>query len=64
MPDHPPSYLIEFTRIGGQVRVMACDPETGTEAVVMGPASATQKDMTALAVRKLRYLLEKNAKHD
>ncbi len=61
MSSDKPSYLIEFTRIGGQVRVMACDSETGLEAVIIAPANATQTQMTNLAVRKLQYMLEKKA---
>lgn len=53
------SYLLEFTRIGPQVKVVACDPMTGVEAVVIVPANTSQKDMAALAVRKLRYQMEK-----
>lgn len=49
-------YLIEYTRIGGQVRVAACDPVTGQEAVVMVPVNLPQKDMAKLAIRKLHYL--------
>lgn len=52
-------YLIEFVRIGAQVKVTACDPESGLEAVVMCPSNTTQKDMTQLAVRKLHYIMAK-----
>ena len=55
------SYIIEFVRLGAQVKVTACDPETGIEASVVAPASASQKDLTDLAVRKLRYVLGKAA---
>lgn len=54
------SYIIESTRVGAQVKVTACDPETGLEATVMGPASASQRDMATLAVRKLQYLMQKH----
>ncbi len=53
------SYLIETVRIGNQVKVTACDPETGTEAVIMGPSNTAQKDLNELAIRKLHYILGK-----
>lgn len=52
-------YLIEYTRIGAQVKVTACDPDTGIEASVIVPANTTQKDMSDLAVRKLLYVMNK-----
>ncbi len=52
-------YLIEYTRIGAQVKVTACDPDTGIEASVIVPANATQKEMADLAIRKLHYVLAK-----
>lgn len=53
------SYLIEFVRIGHQVKVTACDPDTGTEAIIFGPAKTPQKALVDLAVRKLEYVLAK-----
>lgn len=53
------SYLIEYTRIGAQVKVTACDPDTGIEASVVVPATATQKEMSDLAVCKLQYVMNK-----
>ncbi len=51
--------ILEFTQIGGQVKVTAIDPVTHTEASIMGPANAAPADLRALAVRKLRYVLNK-----
>jgi hypothetical protein len=53
-------YLLEFVRIGNQVKVTACDPDTGTEAVIFGPSNTTKKALSDLAVRKLHYVLGKN----
>lgn len=53
------SYLIEFVRVGNQVKVTACDQETGTEAVIIGPTHATKKALSELAVKKLLYVLAK-----
>lgn len=60
--EESPSYLLEFTRIGGQVKVTACDPESGVEATVIVPATSSQRDMAQLAIRKLHYVLSKKAK--
>jgi hypothetical protein len=62
MSETPNSYLIETTRIGNQVKVTACDPDSGIEATVILPANATKKEMTDLAIRKLHYVMEKKAK--
>ncbi len=59
MPDS--SYILEFVRIGNQVKVTACDTQTGIEAVVFGPAQTPQKAMGELAIKKLHYVLQKNA---
>ena len=53
-------YLLEFVRIRNQVKVTACDPETGTEAVIIGPANASKKELTDLAIKKLEYVMKKN----
>lgn len=52
-------YLLEFVRVGNQVKVTACDPDTGIEAAIFGPATATKKDLCDLAIRKLQYVLKK-----
>ncbi len=50
--------IIEFTRVGGQIRAAAVDVATGAEAVVFGPVSAAQADLERLALNKLRYVME------
>ena len=52
-------YLIEYMRVGNQVKVTACDPETGTEVSIIGPVNATKKDLGDLAIRKLHYVMKK-----
>jgi hypothetical protein len=52
-------YLIEFTPVGGAVKVCAIDPVSGLEVSIVGAASASQRELTALAVRKLEYRLRK-----
>lgn len=51
----PDGYLIEFISIGNSVKVSALDPETGIEVSIVGPARASEAQLTQNAVRKLRY---------
>jgi hypothetical protein len=53
------SYLLEFVRLGNHVKVTACDPETGIETMIIGPANAPKKALSDLAVKKLEYVLKK-----
>ena len=48
--------------IGASVRVSAIDSVTGTEVVVMGPASAAQADLQQLVLRKLKARLAREAR--
>ncbi len=47
----------EFTPIGRSVKVSAIDAATGLEVSVVGPASASQADLTRLALQKLKSRL-------
>ena len=47
----------EFTQLGGQMRVAAIDGATGIEVVLIAPLSATQHQMQALALAKLKRRL-------
>jgi hypothetical protein len=49
--------IVEMRPIGGVVRVAAVDVATGTEVVVMGPASASPQSLEQVAVAKLRRKL-------
>ncbi len=49
--------IVELRPIGSVVRVAAIDVATGTEVVVMGPASASQQTLEQLAIAKLRRRL-------
>ena len=51
----------EFTPVGGVVKAVAIDSETGIEVAVMGPASASQDDLERLALQKLRARLAREA---
>jgi hypothetical protein len=57
-----PEVLYEFVRLGAYVKVTAIDPQTGIEASVVGPPSAGESGLKALALRKLQMQLSKRAK--
>jgi hypothetical protein len=52
-PEAGREIYFEFKIIGPTVRVAAIDALTGTEVVVMGPASARRADLERLASGKL-----------
>ncbi|WP_319484679.1 DUF6898 family protein [uncultured Cohaesibacter sp.] len=54
----PGEIYIEFVSVGQQVKAIAVDAATGVEVSVFGPSSVSQRDLQALAVRKLRRRLE------
>jgi hypothetical protein len=51
--------LIEFVVQGNVVKVTAIDPKTGTEASIVGPASAPRSVLESNAAKKLLYVLKK-----
>jgi len=50
---------VEFIVQGNVVKATAIDSATGTEASVVGPASASQAVMAEAARRKLEYVMKK-----
>jgi hypothetical protein len=51
--------LAEFIVQGNFVKVTAADPASGTEASVVGPASAPHAALKSAALRKLDYVVKK-----
>lgn len=49
--------IVEMRPIGTVVRVAAVDVATGTEVVIMGPASASPQTLEQVAIAKLRRKL-------
>ncbi|MEP1443776.1 MAG: hypothetical protein ABJK39_12275 [Hyphomicrobiales bacterium] len=58
------TFYLEFLSIGGQVKVMAIDPETGIEVSIIAPESASQSEMTNVAVEKLKRRIAKEAEQE
>ncbi len=55
-----PEILIEYRRVGKMLRVIAIDPITRTEVIMITPADTTRKQMKRHAARKLAYVIAKN----
>ena len=55
------NYIIEFTQIGANVKVTAIDPKTMTEVSIVGGAQYSQEFLTRQVVKKLEYVLSKQA---
>ena len=55
------NYIIEFTQVGGSVKVTAVDPKTMTEVSIVGGPHYSQEFLTRQAVKKLEYVLSKRA---
>ncbi|MFC4349739.1 DUF6898 family protein [Kordiimonas lipolytica] len=58
----PDSVIVEFVRVGNSIRVSAVCTRTGREVQIVGDPRASQKELEAIAVRKLRYVMERDAK--
>lgn len=54
--------MFEMIRIGAIMRVTAVDADTGTEAVIQGPANAGQTELQRVAMAKLDYVIRKSGK--
>jgi hypothetical protein len=53
--------FVEFVVHGNFVKATAIDSVTGTEASIVGPAKAGREALSQAALRKLEYVLKKNA---
>jgi len=58
-PEPTAEILFELTAIGGQMRIVAIDGATGTEVVTIAPLGLSQAHMQMLALRKLRWVLDR-----
>ena len=54
--------IIEFHQVGDYVKVSAMDAATLTEISIVGDPSAGEAELTRIALRKLKYVLEKKDK--
>ena len=49
--------IYEFIPVGNSVKVCAVDGVTGTEVSIVGPATASQRELERIALSKLRYVM-------
>jgi len=54
-----PEVLIEYRRIGKMLRVIAIDPITRIEVIMIAPLDATKNEIKRNAARKLAYVIAK-----
>lgn len=54
--------LLEFHRVGNAVKVTAVDPVTLTEVSIVGAPDAGEETLKRTALRKLEYMLAKQAR--
>jgi len=52
--------LIEFVTLGNVVRVTAIHAASGTEATIVGPATAPRAPLEAAVLRKLNFVIGKD----
>ena len=57
-----PEVLFEIRRLGKNLRVIAIDPETKTEVIMIAPINATKNQIKKNAARKLAYVIAKERK--
>jgi hypothetical protein len=57
--DSQEGYIIEFIVVGKSVKVTAMDPVTLREVSIIGARGASRRELAALAVRKLQYVMAK-----
>jgi hypothetical protein len=55
-------YLEVHPASGGFVKVCAIDAETGLEVSIVGSSKAPQAELERVAINKLRYVMERDAK--
>lgn len=53
--------ILEFYPVGAAVRVTAIDPVTLVEVTIQGPSTATEPELTRIALAKLRYVIDRKS---
>lgn len=53
--------IFEFVQIGGSVKVTAIDPASFMEVSMVGSPRVSEMELKRLALRKLEYVLDKQA---
>ncbi|MDE3016714.1 MAG: hypothetical protein KGI29_07365 [Pseudomonadota bacterium] len=53
-------YIMEFISMGPSLKVTAFDPATLREVSIVGDPRASREELSQLAIRKLRYVLNRD----
>jgi hypothetical protein len=53
-------YIVEYVLVGKSLKVTAIDPASLREVSIVGSPRATRKQLAALAVRKLKYVMTRD----
>jgi hypothetical protein len=53
-------FIVEFVTLGNSVKVTAIDPASMREVSIVGSPRATNRQLAGLAIRKLKYVLERD----
>ena len=56
--------LFEFIPQGNYIKVIAVDPISNTEIVLVGDRRSGKQTLERAALQKLQYVIEKNKKHE
>ncbi len=56
------SIIVEFVNIGSRLKVNAICERTGREVSMVGDPKAPRAELERLAVQKLKYVMDKEAK--
>ena len=59
---HLREVLFEFQRQGNYVRVIAVDPDSNTEVMMVGDPQVGEEHLKRIAIRKLKYVIAKQAR--
>jgi hypothetical protein len=59
--DEKDEFIVEYIRLGNAIKVTAIDPVTMREVSIIGSPKVTSKELAALAIRKLKYVMDRDA---
>ena len=60
MSEDDEGYIVEYYVAGDSVKVTAMDPVTLREVSIVGALRASRRQLAELAIRKLRYMQNKD----
>ncbi len=52
-------FIVEYIQLGNAIKVTAIDPVSMREVSIVGSPKVSSKELAALAIRKLKYVMER-----